>query len=339
MTSDQIRLLADHGRFPGPNAPVEWLETHISWVILTPAFAFKIKKPVQFPFLDFSTLEKRQFYCREELRLNRRLAPEMYLDVLPIRRGNNGWPEISMAGNGGSPLDYAVFMKRMDDRRQMDLMLRQNAVAPGEMEKLAAILVRFHRSVIIPANETGYEAGGNRADFEDLFRLEAVCSRFFGLSAVQTLEGWRRQVATFLDTHETRLHRRAESGFWVDGHGDLHARNIFLLPEDPVVFDCIEFNPHLRKGDVLSELAFLCMDLDAGGHHELVQVFLDAYFQGWRCVECPEDARLFLYFKAYRANVRLKVALMELEQHPSGMLIEAAKVYWNLLGKYLEQLI
>lgn len=339
MTSEQIRSIAENGRFPGPKAPVEWLETHISWVILTPAFAFKIKKPVQFPFLDFSTPENREFYCREELRLNRRLAPEMYLEVLPVYLDQGGQPVICLAGGGGTPLDHAVSMKRMDNKRQMDLLLRRNAATAEDMEALAEILARFHRSVVLKSGEAPYRPGDNRADFDDLFRLESVCTRVLGSDAAQTLGEWRRQVGLFLDEHETRLHERAGAGFWVEGHGDLHARNIFLLPTGPVVFDCIEFNTHFRQLDVLSELAFLCMDLDAGGHHELAGVFMSAYYKHWPCIESPEDERLFLYFKAYRANVRLKVALMELEQHRLDALEEAIKKYWALMGRYLSQLI
>lgn len=338
MTTDLIKTLVDKGRFPGPKTPVEWVETHISWVILTPAFAFKIKKPVQFPFLDFSTLEKREFYCREELRLNRRLAPDMYLEVLPIYPDSDGSPVMCLAGGGGTPLDYAVSMKRMDNHCQMDVLLRQNAVTATSMEALARMLVRFHRSVILAGSSVPYKAGDNRADFDDLFRLKAVCTRLIGPEAAQTLDAWRNQVDRFLDAHETRLHRRALSGFWVDGHGDLHARNIFLLPDEPVAFDCIEFNPHFRQLDVLSELAFLCMDLDAGGHHELATVFMDAYCRDWPCIESQEDEQLFLYFKAYRANVRLKVALLELEQHPTAPLETTAKTYWTLLGQYMERL-
>lgn len=339
MTPEQIQMIVANGYFPGPKAPVEWVETHISWVILTPAFAFKIKKPVQFPFLDFSTPEKREFYCREELRLNRRLAPEMYLDVLPVILDKNGWPVISPTGDGRAPHDHAVLMKRMDNQRQMDKLLRRNAHVAGEMEALAKMLVRFHRSVVLRGSEVPYKAGDNRADFDDLFRLEEVCVKIWGAEAARMLEGWRRQVGQFLDKHEERLHRRADGGFWVDGHGDLHARNIFLLPEGPVVFDCIEFNPHFRQLDVLSELAFLCMDLEAGGHRELSEVFMTAYCRDWACIENREDEQLFLYFKAYRANVRLKVALMEWEQHHSPALEDTAKGYRNLLGEYLEQLM
>lgn len=338
MTSEQIHSIAKGGRFPGSKTPAEVIETHISWVILTPAFAFKIKKPVQFSFLDFSTLEKREFYCREELRLNRRLAPDMYLDVLPISETKEGEPEICRANGGGEALDFAVAMKRMDNNRQMDNLLRQNAVTANDMEILADMLVRFHRSVVLKGDEAPYKASGNWEDFEDLFRLEKVAKQIFEEKTRAQFETWRGQVGQFLEKRETRLRQRARSGFWVEGHGDLHARNIFLLPEGPVVFDCIEFNPHFRRLDVLNELAFLCMDLDAGGHGELAEVFMAAYCRHWPCIEGEEDEELFLYFKAYRANVRLKIALMELEQNHSDDLEQAAKKYWNLLSRYLEQL-
>ncbi|MEI6411841.1 MAG: hypothetical protein WCR52_20790, partial [Bacteroidota bacterium] len=332
MTSEQVQKIVAQRRFPGDTSSVDLIETHISWIILTPEFAFKMKKPVQFSFLDFSTLEKREFYCQEELRLNRRLAPDMYLDVLPIDLNANETPEIGL--QTGPPIDFALRMKRMDDRREMDKLLLQNAVAPSDMQALAALLAPFHQSVVLSAKEAPYKPGDNRSDFDDLFQLEDACVQLFGKEAITTLKTWRNTVDIFLDAHEPRLHARAESGFWVDGHGDLHGRNIFLLPEGPVVFDCIEFNPHFRKLDVLNDLAFLCMDLDAGGHLELEKAFMDAYLQHWACIESPEDWRLFQYFKAYRANVRLKVALIAWQQHGTEALEKTAAVYWDLLGRY-----
>lgn len=335
MTSEQIQSIVDRGRFPGQKHPVEWLETHISWVILTPEYVFKIKKPVQFSFLDFSTPEKRAFYCLEEVHLNRRLAPAMYLNVVPITLDVDGLPEIG--AQHGKPLDMAVWMRRMDNTRQMDKMLLRNAVDHGQMESLAKVLAGFHRQVVIPSHEVPYRPGDNRSDFDDLFRLENVCIQLFGASAGPKLAGWRKQVGALLDVHEPRLHARARSGFWVDGHGDLHGRNIFLLPNGPVVFDCIEFNPHFRRLDVLNELAFLCMDLEASGHYDLAGVFMGAYQQNWPCLEVQEDEQLFQYFKAYRANVRLKVTLMEWQQHNTEALEKSARTYWNLLDQYLSE--
>lgn len=337
MTTEQIKWIVSNGRFPGSPAPVEWTETHISWVILTPDYAFKIKKPLQLPFLDFSTVEKRKFYCREELRLNQRLAADMYLDVLPVYLDKYG-PEISAEQRHEQPLDYALRMKRMDNRRQMDVLLRQQAVSEKDLATLARMLVLFHRAHVLPRSSISYQPGSNRADFDDLFGLTDVAVAIFGAAAEQTMLDWQRQVALFLEKHEERFHERAHSGFWIDGHGDLHGRNIFLLPEGPVVFDCIEFNAHFRQLDVLNELAFLCMDLDAAGQPELAGFFLHCYGQHWRCMEKPEDQLLFQYFKAYRANVRLKVALLELQQHRSDKLETSAGTYWELLGKYLANL-
>ncbi|MCW5924104.1 MAG: phosphotransferase [Saprospiraceae bacterium] len=338
MTSEQIHSMVAEGGFPGPSAPVDLVETHISWVILTPTFAFKIKKPVRFPFLDFSTLEKRAHYCLEELRLNRRLAPDMYLDVLPIIFSKNGIPAISQTAADEAAMDFAVAMKRMDNGLQMDKLLRQHAVTLANMETLAAMLARFHRTSVLDGQTLDYEPSSHRADFDDLFRLEATAQKVSGAAASKQFEAWRNQVGTFLNKHEPRLHERALRGFWVEGHGDLHARNIFLLPQGPVVFDCIEFNPHFRQLDVLNELAFLCMDLEANGHPELAAAFMKAYCHHWPCLENAEDERLFLYFKAYRANVRLKVALTEWEQHPAPTLEASAATYQALLARYLQAL-
>lgn len=289
MTVEQIQQIISERRFPGRKQPAALRETHISWLIMTPEFVFKIKKPVKYSFLDFSTLERRAFYCREELHLNRRLAPDMYLDVLPVSLANDGKPEI---GGENTPIDMALRMKRMDDSRQMDRLLEVNEVSASDMESLAKILAQFHRKVIIPGEEAPYEAGDNRSDFDDLFQLEQECIQLFGAGASESLADWRKSVDAFLARHEARLHARARSGFWVEGHGDLHSRNIFLLPEAPVVFDCIEFNPHFRKVDVLNDLAFLCMDLDAQGHPELAETFMEKYQAYWSCMPEPEDRAL-----------------------------------------------
>ena len=333
MTPDQVQAIVANGRFPGQKQPVSLVETHISWVIMTPDFVFKIKKPIQFSFLDFSTSEKRAFFCREELHLNKRLAPEMYLDVLPIGLADDGTAYI---GDHQTPaIELCVWMKRMDDRCQMDRLLRKKAVSNLQLSALAEILARFHLSVVIPSHQIPYQQRETRADFEDLFRLESVCGQLFGDKASAILRDWRNKIARFLDDHVPRLRERAQSGFWVDGHGDLHSRNIFLLPEGPMVFDCIEFNPHFRKLDILNELAFLCMDLEAGGHSALSEVFMEHYRRHWPCIESNEDRRLFDYFKAYRANVRLKVTLLEWQQHQRVDLVETAKLYWNLMLQYI----
>ncbi|MDZ4680630.1 MAG: hypothetical protein SGI94_09335 [Saprospiraceae bacterium] len=329
MNTKQIHDILLSGQFSGAKAPAHIVETHISWVILTPDYAFKIKKPVQFDFLDFSTFEKRRFYCGEELRLNRRLAPGMYLGVLPIGTVD-GRPAI---GAMAPPLlDYAVWMHRMDEQCQMDLLLAENQVTKTQMEELASQLAAFHRRSIIRA-PNAYCPGDYLKDFEDLYHEEKDAVQWLGLEALEQFHLWKAQISAFLTTHATRMRTRFEKGFWVDGHGDLHTRNIFLLDE-PVVFDCLEFNPHFRRLDVLSELAFLCMDLEARGHTDLALYFLNAYRQVWEITPEPEDELLFLFFKAYRANIRLKVSLLELRQHERADLLESVRGYWGLLKNY-----
>jgi len=330
MTTDQIQAICADGAFPGTKTPVELVETHISWVILTPEFAFKIKKPVTFGFLDFGTLEKRKHYCEEELRLNRRLASDLYLGVLPIAE-TNGKPVIGAAES--APLDYALQMRRMDNRRQMDILLAAGEVTTGQMAELAAVLAPFHRAAVLE-NPPECHPATYWADFAELYRFGADIARHLGQEATDTLQRIRSSLPEFLEQHEQRLLERARQGFWVDGHGDLHARNIMLLEAGPVVFDCIEFNGHFRQNDILNELAFLCMDLEARGHPELAEAFLQAYRQIREVMPEPEDAELFRFFKACRANVRLKVALIELRQHVTPELEVQVRRYWEVLTKY-----
>lgn len=330
MTTEQARAILAAGAFPGAAQPVELVETHISWVLLTPDFAFKIKKPVTFGFLDFGTLEKRLHYCREELRLNRRLAPELYLDVLPIAEKNG---TLAIGETGNAPVEYALQMRRMDNRRQMDKLLAAGKVSADQMAQLAAVLAPFHRAAVLK-NPPECHPATYWADFAELYRFGADIARHLGPSATDTLQRWRSSIPEFLEQHEHRLNKRARQGFWVDGHGDLHARNIMLLGDGPVVFDCIEFNEHFRKNDILNELAFLCMDLEARGHAELAEAFLHAYRTHWDVMPEPEDGLLFRFFKAYRANVRLKVALIELRQHHAPELEAEVRKYWAVLVKY-----
>lgn len=332
MTREQVEMLVENRRFPHPATTAEWRETHISWVILTPEWVYKIKKPVRFSFLDFSTPELRRHFCLEEVRLNQRLAPAMYVDVLALIICPDGVPELRLQAD--QPLDYAVRMHRMDDSRQMDRLLVKNEVTEAHMRQLAAQLAVFHQQQVLTKN-VPYRAGDNRADFDDLFTLTAVVDQVFGPETARGFAALQPVIDDFLLRHEARLHERASQGFWVEGHGDLHARNIFLLPEGPLVFDCIEFNPHFRQLDVLNDLAFLCMDLEAGGHAELAGVFMQAYQTHWRCLTVPEDADLLVYFKAYRANVRLKVALLQLKENPDNALMDIARTYLALLERYV----
>ncbi len=328
MEKEDLLQLLEQGGFPGRSEPVRMVETHISWVLLTPDFAFKFKKPVDLGFLDFSSLEKRLYYCEEELRLNQRLAPGMYLAVLPLIKSGN---VLGLGtANGGTVIDYAVQMRRMEEAYQLDGLLQHGTVPLDDLRLLAAQLATFHLAnrLLLPEEVRPEQI---REDFDDLFRFDSLLLACLGAEAVEKLHRIRAALPIFFEQHGQRFLQRAEAGFWVEGHGDLHSRNIFLLPGQPIVFDCIEFSPAFRKLDVLSELAFLCMDLDFQGRADLSSFFLEAYQQYWVVMPQVEDKILFQFFKAYRANVRLKVVLLQWESNPSSAFKEQAERYFRLI--------
>lgn len=332
MSGQEVLELVQSGHFPDAEATYTLVETHISWVLLSEKAVYKIKKPVAFSFLDFSTVERRKYFCEEELRLNRRLAPDMYLGVSPIVRDAQGQLALG-TGAHGAIVDYALHMRRMDDSRQMDRLLLKGGVELEHMDQLAATLAPFHQAHVLlhPA----FSDSDNRSDVDDLFGMSALAVRWIGEDAAQKLAYWASVLHRFLEAHADRFKERAFGGFWVEGHGDLHARNIFLLREGPLVFDCIEFSAHFRVLDVLSDLAFLCMDLEAAGHSDLSGRFMLSYLQHWNCMPEAEDRHILTYFKAYRATVRLKVNLLALEQHPDeGAALEARR-YWEVVGRYI----
>lgn len=331
MTAELLHKIVSEDLFPGTKSGATLVETHISWVILTQEFAFKLKKPVRYDFLDFSTLEQRHYFCEEELRLNRRLAPNMYLGVLPVSKTGIGTNDLPV-------LDYALQMHRMDNAREMDKLLHTGDISDQDMEHLAALLADFHLKNRLPADHS-YEPESDAHDFADLYAMEADLMTLKA-PEVGLLRHWSVAIPAFLKTHANRSDERIRDRFWIEGHGDLHSRNIFL-PENqaPIVFDCIEFNQHFRCGDVLNELAFLCMDLEFYDRKDLADAFLKAYTKHWNCYEKPEDALLFTYFKAYRANVRLKVTLLELRQHPNESRSKTALAYWALLKHYVQTIV
>jgi len=334
MSRDDIDRLLQSGDLPGAGRRGRLLETHISWVLLSGAFAFKIKKPVRFSFLDFSTLEKRRQFIEAEWRLNRRLAPDVYLAVLPVWRTAEGQLQIAEQGEG-EVVDYALQMKRLDMDRQMDVLLEQGAVTFAHMEQLAGILADFHRrarTVHLPDL-----VGDLYRRYADLADNLAEISDWLGPDTAARIEASIGFAERFLEVHRDRLLQRHEEGWVVDGHGDLHSRNIFLLETEPVVFDCIEFDESLRALDVLNELAFFCLDLDFHRRSDLKDHFMASYLARNPAIAGEEDVQLFHYFKMYRANVRLKVNILGAAPGQEGKRAEL-KRYADLLLGYRDYL-
>jgi hypothetical protein len=331
MTKNDILQLCADDYMPVGEPCQALMETHISWVLLSENFAFKIKKPVSYTFVNFSSLEKRQYSCQRELLLNRRLAPDVYLDVVSIFQSKgrftfrSGDPSAEVA-------DFAVCMRRLDNARRMDVLLLAGAVTIPDMARLGSSLVSFHlQAERLP---TLRSQKAMQADFNDLLTVSDFVGASLGEQEAKVLTRVVAFSDRFLARHYLRLEQRHVAGFYLDGHGDLHSRNIFLLDSSPVIFDCIEFNDDFRHLDVLSELAFLCMDLDHFGSSHLASTFISAYQQLYPCFLTEEDEMLFQYFKIYRANVRLKVYALKARSGQKD--IAEVSEYIGLLAGYLD---
>jgi len=317
---DIQQLLAGLGK-----AEYELEETHISWVLLGPKWAYKIKKPVSFDFLDFSSLGQRKHYCERELELNNRLSEGIYQAVRPVRQSDRKFH----LGEEGQIVDYAVQMKRMDSAKRMDLQLEAGQVGEQNMHQLAAQLSGFHQRAATIRQPISVEQ--QFEDFANIRSAQSALEELHGEAAGQQLEESVQQAKRFLTQHAERMKARRAAGFVVDGHGDLHSRNIFLL-DPPVIFDCIEFNDELRHIDILDELAFLCMDLQYHQQPELETALLHAYRERHEVFHAPEDWQLFRYYKWYRANVRLKINLLRAagEEPVGNELKELIRRFWVL---------
>ncbi|MEO8805535.1 MAG: AAA family ATPase [Burkholderiaceae bacterium] len=271
------------------------METHISWILLTELLAYKLKKPVQLPFVDFSTLALRKHFCEEELRLNRRLAPSLYLGVVPVC-GSAQAPQL----NGpGEPIDYAVCMRRFAPGALLSERLAAGELLPQHLEGLARTVAAFHQhaSIAPPAPAGDAERRVIAPVLGVLQQLRVFC----GAARIGALESWvGAQAHSLRETWDERQH----DGRVRDCHGDLHLANAVLLDGDATAFDCIEFDPALRRIDVISDIAFLTMDLKANGRSDLAFRFLDAYLQ---CSGDYAGVPVLRFYEVYRALVRALV--------------------------------
>ena len=333
MEKKFIEKMLDECLFPDSCKNKELVETHISWIALTDQYAFKVKRPVTYSFLDFSILEKRQYFCRREVELNRRLAPEMYLGVLPITE--EGVIEEDEA-SGKEIIDYAVQMERMDNALKMDRLLEENKVSESDLNRLAAKIARFHQDS--KAIKDVFDTPGFQEKFEDILSIMDDAGEWLGKEWVKKIKNCVQRSDTYLNGHRSYFNERIIEGFRRDGHGDLNASNIFLY-DDPVIFDCIEFNDEFRHLDILNDIAFLCVDLDFYGPESMSEYFYNTYLDYVKMKREEASDRLFSYFKCYRANVRAKVTALSLkesnEQDPD---LADVRKYLELMNQYSLQL-
>ncbi|MEO9147138.1 MAG: hypothetical protein ABI237_16435 [Ginsengibacter sp.] len=335
MTTEQINSLLSEGEFPEKTSQRKLIETHISWVILCDEFVYKIKKPVQHSFLDFSTLELRRFYCEREIELNKRLTDNVYLEVVTIHEHGN---KIVIGGEAETPIDYAVKMNKLDTEKQMDQLLSRHLVTEDHIKSLAEKIATFHKSTIIIYQK---DLPDIREKFNDLKVEKEYLTKELGDRYGAIIEEAIEFSDQFLNKNKKLIAERLSNGLYRDCHGDLHSRNIFLLPE-PVSFDCIEFNDDFRQVDVLNEVAFLCMDLDAFDRKDLSELFLKYYNHFFSAMETVEERNLFIYYKSYRANIRAKVNSLRARSAETdsakSKALTAAKKYLSLMKYYLNEL-
>lgn len=277
------------------NDTVEQVETHISWVLLTRTHAFKLKKPVHLPFVDFSSIEARKHFCDEELRLNRRFAPALYLDVVPVC----GTPASPRIGGDGVPIDHLVRMRRFPASSLLCNLLATGRLDPVQLDGLAQRLHALHADAARATLASGFGSPERIADAA-MQVLAALPARDDGRLA--TVEAWIGEQARAL---RSAWIARQQSGAVRECHGDLHAANIVLFDGLLLPFDCIEFDPALRWIDVVSDVAFLTMDLQARGRDDLAFRFRDAWLQ-----HSGDYAGLqvWRFYEVYRALVRAMAA-------------------------------
>ena len=297
-----VRFLEDPASYPHHPDQVEVLQTHISVVALVSPYVYKVKKPVNLGFADFSTLEKQRYYCHQEVQLNSRLCPHLYEEVVPIYRQSD---VLTFQENGG-PAAYAVKMKELQGGYFLHEQLERGDIRKQDLERVIARLERFYRERSSPAEVAGWgrTARLKISTDENFEQTEACVGSVISRPAFDAI---RYYTDRFYDQHALLINRRRAEGHIVDGHGDLRLEHVYLAPEAVCIYDCIEFSDRLRYVDVASDVAFLAMDLDYRGRPNLAQFFVR---QMATSLDDPDMLRLIDFYKCYRAYVRGKVEYM-----------------------------
>jgi aminoglycoside phosphotransferase family enzyme len=312
---------------------IELVQTHISFVFLTSNFAYKVKKAVDLGFLDFTTLEKRRFFCEKELELNRRLCGDMYLEVVPINKSD----AIKIKGEGET-VEYAVKMKLMPQEKMMSELLEKNKVDNKLIDKIAKIIAEFHSKA---------ETNRRISEFGSIATIETnwkenydQTEEFIGKTiSNENFELIRDRINSFVRRNMAVFEKRVREGRVRDCHGDVHSGNIFVA-DRIYIFDAIEFNERFRYSDVAADVAFLAMDLDFRERSDLSDFFVERYI---KYSGDQELTKLLPFYKCYRAYVRGKVVSFKLKDpnvrsKEKNTAEKEAKAYFTLASTYAKNL-
>ncbi len=308
---------------------IEFTQTHISFVFLTRAFVYKVKKAVDLGFLDFTTLGKRRFFCKKELELNRRLCKDMYLEVVPINRS-----KIIKIKGEGETIEYAVKMKRMPQDKMMNRLLEEKKVDNKLIDRIARIIADFHSKAETNSRTSKF---GSLATIEMNWKENFEQTRKFVGKTIspENFKLVSERIEDFMKNNVPLFEKRVAENRVRDCHGDIHSGNIFVT-NGIYIFDAIEFNERFRYSDIASDIAFLAMDLDFKERTDLSNLFVNRYIQYSRDQELM---KLLPFYKCYRAYVRGKVTSFKLEDPNVGTeekraATREAQAYFKLAETY-----
>lgn len=301
-----VQAMLEPDFYDHPVDQVELIQTHISWVFLTGEFAYKVKKPVNFGFLDFTSLAKRKFYCEEELRLNRRLAPQIYLGVIPITEQQN----ILQLNAVGHVVDYCVKMLQFSQACLIKTLLSKQELTLGHMKQLADAVAEFHSTIPHASSSQIFGSADEviKPIRQNFATLRPIVTDRHDIDLLDTIE------QQSLDNHsklEPVFAQRKTGGYIRECHGDLHLGNIALVDEEILIFDCIEFNENFRWIDTMSEIAFLVMDLQDQQQYAFASHLLNRYLEKTGDFD---GLAIIKFYMSYRAMVRAKVCGLQLQQ-------------------------
>nr|WP_251702269.1 AAA family ATPase [Pseudomonas boanensis] len=320
-----IAALQNPALYPHPVAGFQVIETHISWVLLTGEFAYKIKKPVDFGFLDFTRLEARKHFCDEELRLNQRLTQDLYLEVLPV----TGSEESPLIGGAAPAIEYVLKMRQFPQDNLLSALQARGELTPAHIDALAAQIASFHMAA--PQVAAEHPLGTPEAVMapvrQNFEQIRPFLTEKADLQQLEALEAW---AETSFERLKPLLTQRKQDGFIRECHGDIHLGNATLINGQVVLFDCIEFNEPFRFTDVYADIAFIAMDLEDRGLKSLSRRLVSEYLEHTGDYQGLE---LLNFYKAYRALVRAKIALFSLA-HQADAVQKAATLrqYRNYAG-------
>jgi hypothetical protein len=330
MLPELVQALLEPKAYPEAPGKIELVQTQMSFIFLADDYAYKVKKPVNLGYLDYTTQEKRQFYCHREVELNRRLCPEVYLGVVPITRDREA---ILVAGRG-EVIEHAVKMRRLPQEAMMDVLLANNRVSPEMITSVAQKLAAFHQKAETNAKISAFgQVGTITQNTEENFsQTEKYIGKTISLAKYQHIKDY---TDSFIKGNASVFGKRIAQGRIRDCHGDLHAAHI-CFANGICIYDCIEFNDRFRYCDVASEVAFLAMDLDHYGRADLSRSFVNAY------VDRSQDRELrevINFYKCYRAYVRGKVESFKLDDPyiapaEKSQTLEIATSYFDLAHAY-----